>query len=610
MSRARSTGVRHAALVGLLLATLAPAARAQQSEDVVTRAMRDELARSMKELRLNQLERPYFIAYRVRENHSLSAAASYGSLLGSGADSGRSLSVEVRVGDYAFDNTNFFGAGGGMIGIGFGGLTMAFGGGDLPLDNDYLEIRRQLWLATDAAYKEAVETLAAKKASLLNRARTDTLSDFTREEPTRTTEELPAVPLRRTEVENVVRELSRLTDLAQLNSSTVSASVSNVLTRYLNSEGTAYTTLRPLVTLSATASTQAVDGQPLSTSMRLYARSIDAMPARIEIESMVRTMARRLDSLRSAATIERYSGPVLFEGRAAAELFSQVFAPALVARRRMETGEPGMSAMIDRAMGRGSGSLSDKVGSRVLPEFLTVIDDPTLATRDGQTLLGSYKVDVEGVPGRRKTLVDAGILKSLLSTRNPVEGMPRSSGNNRGGGAAPSNMMVESSAGISDAELRTRLLDVVKKRGLAYGIVVRELGAGAAFVPEDPMEMFTAMRQGGGGGRAVLRVYKLYPGGREELVRGARLSDVTTQSFRDILAVSSGTTVYSRAAGGFGPGPGFMLEDMFGDEAPTPAMATYVVPSLLFDDVALTRTTGQLPKPPLSAPPAPGHAPQ
>src|SRR6185503_9233538 len=138
----------------LLGARLLPA---QQTDDVIARAMRDELTRSMKELRLGNLERPYFIAYRINEVRTLGASASSGSLLGSSEDRSRYLDVEVRVGDYAFDNTNFSGGGGSGGLIAIGGGAVGFGPSMLPLDDSYLEIRRRLWRATDAAYKEAAE---------------------------------------------------------------------------------------------------------------------------------------------------------------------------------------------------------------------------------------------------------------------------------------------------------------------------------------------------------------------------------------------------------------------------------------------------------------------
>ena len=581
-----------------LIVACASRGLAQQTDDVVGRAMRDELTRSMKELRLAQLERPYYIAYRVQESVSLGASASYGSLLGSRESRLRTLSVEVRVGDYAFDNTNFFGGGGMMMSVGFGGFDMSFESGELPLDDNYLEIRRQLWLATDAAYKEAVETLAAKRASLLNRARTDSLADFTKEQPTQTSDEIAAALPDRARVEALLRELSNVRELTALYSSGVTLSATNVRTRYINSEGTSYSMARPLITLSANGSTQALDGQALGGLVQFVARTEDGLPQHDELLRQVRALGLHLDSLRNAPVMDRYSGPILFEGRAAAELFSQQFAPALAAQRRPGTGDPSMSMMLERAAGRGGGSFSEKIGSRVLPEFLTVIDDPTAREQRGVPLLGTFKVDDDGVAGRRKIVIENGILKSLLTTRNPVEGFDHSTGNDRGFGAGPSNLIVEAGAAESVAQLKARLLTLVKKRGLAYGVIVRELGSGAAMIADDPMSMMAMMRDRGAGGQSVFLAYKVYPDGREQLVRSARLTDVNAQSFKDVVAASSSPVVF---AGGPGSrGPFGMMDGMFGA---TVGLTSYVVPSLLFEDLALTKVMGELPKPPLSAPP-------
>ena len=599
--------MRRVLLVPALLGAMASAAGAQQ-DDAVGRAMRDELARSMKELRLPGLEAPYFIAYRVIDHRSTSASASYGSLLGSGEDRARMLSVEVRVGDYAFDNTNFAGMGGGGMMISLGGISSGFGGGDLPIDDDYLAIRRRIWLATDRAYKRAVEQYSAKKAALLNRARADSLPDFSRETATQTIDTQPSEPLPRADAESLVRMLSNEPALVRLSSSSVSLESGEVIIRYVNSEGTTYTRSRPLMTVMAGASTQATDGYPLAASAQVHVPVARDLPTRDQLRALMTGLALRIDSLRTAPLVERYSGPVLIEERAAAELFSSVFAPALAARRRPASGEPGM-VMFGAMGGDGRMSFSDRIGSRVLPELLTVIDDPTIARYGDETVLGSYKVDDEGVPGRRKVLVDAGILRSLLSTRNPVEGMPRSSGNDRGAGPAPSNLIVESSVSESDTDLKSHLQALVRKRGLPYGIVVREIGAAATFMPEDPMAMVMAMQDrvgGQRGGRPVVRAYRVYPDGREEMVRGARLMDVSPQSFKDVVGVSTRRTVYHRAAGGMGPDE--MFEELMAGEAQPSAMASFVVPSLLFEDLTITKPVGQTPRPPLSTPPggAPG----
>jgi hypothetical protein len=599
-------GRRLIRLAACVVLAAAPQEAVAQGDDAVGRAMRDELARSMKELRLGQFERPYFIAYRVDDRQSLHVSAAQGSLLSGRESRVRTLQSEVRVGDYAFDNTNFFDMTGFAVSFDVGGAEFSFFPGDLPLDDDYREIRRKVWLATDADYKRALETIAAKRAALLNRARGDSLPDFSREAPTRTTDEMRPVALRRPDAEALVRELSGLREVARLDASSVSLEGSNVRTRFVNSEGTSYTTSRPLVSLSATASTQARDGQLLAGSIRFVARSTDALPPLETLARAVRTLAARLDSLRTAPVLERYNGPVLFEGRAAAELFAEVFAPALIGRRGMRSGEPGLAMMLERVGSRGE-SFVDKIGGRVLPAFLSVVDDPTRSEARGAPLLGGYAVDDEGVPGRRKTLVDAGILRTLLTTRTPIEGIVKSSGNRRGAGAAPSNIIVDAARSKSDAELKAELLTLVRRRGLPFGVIVRELGSRTGVTPDDPMGLITSLRDRGGSGRGVFCAYRVYRDGREELVRGARFADVDAQSFKDVVAASSTATVYHRfvaPAGSFPLEAMWLMEEL--GELDSSAMlhvASYVVPSLLFEDVTFLKPPVEQPKPPLSGPP-------
>ena len=597
---------RIGALIALLTMAGAPSVRAQDS--TLQRALRDELDRSIRDLHLGQLERPYFIAYRAYDSREVGASATGGSLLSSHARRTRNVQPEVRVGSYEFDNTNFMSFGGGMalISIGSGDDEGGFDGwpGQLPLDDNYLEFRRQTWLMTDFAYKHAAESYAAKRAALLNRTRRDSLPDFSRATPTQTVDTSPAITFDRSDAETLVRALSALPELARLYRSTVRVEADNSDQYLLNSEGTTSFVRRPQLLVMASASTQASDGTPIGGSFRAYARSVETLPAREQLASEIRALALRVDSLRSAPILERYAGPVLFEGRAAAELFAERFAPLLVGRRLPEGG-PDFAAMMDMG-GRTMTPFGERVRSRVLPASITVVDDPTLATSAGVRLFGVYKVDADGVPARRKVLIENGIVKQVLTTRVPVRGFPESSGNRRGEGAAPSNLIVTSTNGLSDADLKSRLIGLVKDRGLEYGIIVRELGS-APVNREDPSEMMREMR-GRGAGRSIFRAYRVYPDGREELVRSARLMDLTAESFKDIVATSSTATVLHRGTLSFGNFPFSpsmeMLESLGESASASLPLTSYVVPSLLFEDISLERGAGEQPRPPLSPPPS------
>ena len=317
-------------------------------------------------------------------------------------------------------------------------------------------------------------------------------------------------------------------------------------------------------------------------------------------------MAERLKSLRDAPLVDRYNGPVLFEGRAAAEIFGEEFAPALVGQRKPLSGMEGMEAVFERFSQVGGGaSFAGKIGARVLPDFLNVVDNPKISTFGKQPLMGGYKVDEDGIPAHETRLVEGGILKTLLTTRVPIQGVPHSSGNRRGAGAVPSNLIVEASNGLEEADLKAKFRDLVKKRGLDYGVVVREVGAGSgARMEEQAMAMFSAMTGQGRTGRDLLLVYKVFPDGHEELIRGARLSGMSAESFKEIVAASKSAAVFNREhMPQFNFSSSFFFS--FGAEmsASSLPIVSYVVPSLLFEDLNLSKAPEETLKPPFSNPP-------
>jgi len=555
----------------------------------------------MEKLRLPQLDKPYFIAYRIHEARGLEASATCGSLLSSSDDDSRirALTVEVRVGDYAFDNSNFLSP----PSFSLGTIHPQFGFNELPIDDNYLEIRRQVWLATDGSYKQAVEQLAAKKAALQNKTRAEDLPDFSKENPTQIMDIEPAVQMKRSDAEMLVRKLSKLLGAKPgLNSSMVSLSVGNGRSLYLNSEGTFYEKSHPLVTLTAASSTQAADGMKLGDSVTFYSDSRDRLPPDDRVAALIEEMGGRLKSLRDAPVLARYNGPVLFEGRAAAEIFAEEFAGGLAGQRKPVSGMGEMEAIFERFPQFAGSSFVGKIGARVLPDFLSVVDNPTLSVYGQEPLFGGYKVDDDGVLAHETRLVEGGILKTLLTARTPVEGVTHSTGNGRRGGPIPSNLIVEAREGLSETELKSRLVEMMKRSNLDYGIVVRKIGGGTgAGMEEQALAMFSGMTGQPGAGKAVLLAYKVYPDGREEMIRGAHLSGLTAESFKGIVAASKSAIVFSSPhTPQFNFSSSFFLS--FGAAQSLP-MVSYIVPSLLFEDLSLTKPAQETPKPPFSDPP-------
>ncbi len=590
-SRGRLAVEAIATAIAILL--LAPCAGAQQ--DPVARAMRDELARTVSQLRLAGMEKPYFVAYRVDEIQQVKVSASLGDLTVSHPTRVRQLKVELRVGDYALDNSNYLAPrtfAGGMS-------RMVSGVGEAPLDDNYAEIRRQLWLATDAEYKKAIEDLSGKRALLQNRKRTEDLPDFSKEGPIKLEQPRSLVAVDVPALEGLARELSAdFKDMPELLTSSVEIEAQDSYTRYLNSEGTWFTRSEPVVQLVIRAQTQAASGLPLAETIHLWDKSLSDLPSREQLTAEIRALRTRLDRLRQAPSMESYNGPVLFEEQGAAEIFAQVFAPGVVGMRSPMSDDPRFEMFFSQFMGQiGGGSFQDKIGGRVLPDFLNVVDNPKLDEYGGARLLGSYTVDDDGVPTRETRLVQKGILKTLLTTRTPIKNVSQSSGSRRGWGPAPSNLIVSSEKGSSDQELRQELLRRARERGLEYGIVVRRMGGGSL---EALLQTAAVVTRQAAPSTSLLEVYKVYADGHEELLQGMQFSDLTGAMFKDIVAVGDKPVVYTDQ---FVPKMGTLFSIGFGAAGMELPAVSYVVPSLLFDDVTLTKVTGPFPAPPVSKSP-------
>lgn len=543
--------------------------RAQQN-DVESRAMRDEMQRSMKQLHLDSADSPqppYYIAYKITDTDRKEAQAAFGSLTSSGETRSRVLSVTVRVGSYDVDNSNRAGVGDIMA------LLAALGSGTniLPIDDNYDELRRKIWLATDSAYKKAVEDLSAKKAAQQNKNRNETISDFSVEPARQESEILPPVNEKLTDAEHLVKAVSGVfRTLPSVQTSSTQFEISNTTERFLNSEGTTYTRQVPELDFHAKASVQNSTGEIFNDSYSAYGRSLSDLPTDAALVHEAQVVSDRLSARIKGHATKHYNGPVLFLGQSSAELFARYFANLLAAHARAssDSGNPFLSSLISGS----TASLLEKMGSRVLPDFLTVVDNPQLTQSDGHPLFGNYKFDEEGTPSQETVIVKDGILKRLLTSRTPARGMPQSTGNMRERGVLPGNLFMDASKTASSDELKAQLLDLVKARDLEYGIIIRRLA-----------------------GNTAVEASRVYPDGHEEVLRNARVTEVTAASFKDIIAVSKERTVFTDRAAvtsflNLSPAGG-------GD------LITYVVPAMLFEDMTVEHVPNDSPK--LPATPTP-----
>jgi len=555
-----------------------------ETNDPVLRAMHDEIERSRK-LTVSNLEAPYFIQYLMDEAQVFEASASLGGLLSVRDDHLRQPEVQVRVGDYKFDNSNF-------VGMGF---ASRYDLGRFPLESAYPVLRRYLWLATDSAYKGAVETISRKRASLRNVEQTGVPDDLAHAEPVHSIRDFQPLVIDRDAWTNRVRSLSAIfNDYPAVKDSRVELEASFGGTYLVNSEGTEVKSPENVVILRVRAMAQALDGMPVRDILIYHSFDAARMPPPSELERGVKDMAAHLTDLALAQKGESYSGPVLFDDIASPQLFAQVLGDNLAPARRPEGGRGGSGP---------TSELEGRMGARILPDSFTVVDDPTQKEWRGRPLFGSYEVDREGVPAKPLRLVENGVLKSYLLTRTPIRGFSGSNGRARmdggfgAGTAGISNLFVTSSETIPAGDMKKKLIELIQQRNKPYGMIVRKLDFPSG-APTDELRRLLAASQGAMHPvSAPTLVYKVFPDGHEELVRGMRLHGVNVRSFKDILAAGNDSTVFEFmnnaapyamiGAGGF------------------TAETCVVAPSIIVDDVELQPNDDEQPKlPVVSAPPS------
>ena len=603
------------AWAAILLACLAPAdvargAQAAQDNDQTLRAMRDEMARSKARLELNipgtqQPVRPYYVEYRLLDLDVREIVAEFGTLVTTTRGRNRFMNVEARVGSYKLDSSNF------ISDEGFRGFIGSQG--SVGIDRDYDSLRQDLWIATDQAFKQAVETYSRKQAYLSSLARQSNIDDFSKSEPIQQIEPLVTPNWGNRNWEQEARQSSATLRLfPDIYESRVTYYLVYATEYLLTSEGTEIRTNHTYAAVEGGMDTLANDGMPLSHLYASYAPKPADLPSVDAVRKGLNVSASELMALRAAPPAQDYTGPVLFEARAAAPLLAQVLGPAMNGSRPPLAFQPVVEQMLSGLGGKSD--WSGRIGSRVLPPTVSLVDDPRAKDFHGTPLLGGYAVDDEGVRAQKVTVVDKGNLTELLMSRRPGPDSDSSNGHGRSGflgdaKATMSNLFFNASETLSPAELKKKFLAECRSEKLEYCIIVQEMDNPALSLlhQEDFSELLASFGGGAGtGDRLPLLVYKVYPqDGREELVRGARIVGLNTRALRNLAGVGNDNFVYNYMQS---QNPGFAGTALgaFGS-AQSGLPASVVAPSLLFEEVEVRGARGEpkrlplLPAPPLSA---------
>jgi len=600
-------------LLAVLSCASSELARAQQDNDHTLQAMRDEMARSKARLELqipntDQTVRPFYIEYRLVDLDVREVVAEFGDLLTSTHARNRFMNVQARVGSYKLDSSNFVSD---DVFRGFIGPT-----GQVGVDRDYDSLRQDLWIATDQAFKEALDTYSKKKGYLSSLARQSDIDDFSKTEPVELIQPLETPNWTNRNWEQEARDSSAvMRAFSQIHESRVSYYLVYATEYLLTSEGTEIRENRSFAAIEAGMNAVADDGVPVNHYYATYAVRPADLPNVDGVRKGLNVTCTELMALRSAPPAQDYTGPVLFEARAAASLLAQVLSPAINGARPPISFSPVLEQMLT-----GLGGKSDWVGrisTRVLAPSVTLVDDPGAKEFKGSRLVGGYTVDEQGVRGQKITLVENGVLKGELMSRRPGSDFEQSNGHGRSAflsDAKPtmSNLIFSSTEAVSPDDLRKKFLKQCREEKQSerekYCLVIREMDNPALSLlhQDDFSELLASFGGGAGtGDRLPLIVYRVYPDtGREEMVRGARLVGLSTRTLRNIAGIGNDDFVFDhvQSQGNFA-GTAFSA---FGS-AQVGLPASIVAPSLLFDEVeargerAEAKRLALLPPPPMTA---------
>lgn len=585
---------------------MAGRAQAQQDNDHTLQAMRDEMARAKTrlELKIPNIERPvrpYYVEFRLLDLDVREVVAEFGGLLSSTHTRNRFMNVEARVGSYKLDSSNFVSD---DAFRGFIGPT-----GSVGIDRDYDSLRQDLWIATDQAFKEAVDTYSKKQGYLSSLARQSDIDDFAKAEPVQLIEPLETPDWTDRNWEQEARDTSAvLRAFSQIHESRVTYYLVFATEYLLTSEGTEIRQNRRFGAIEAGMSALADDGVPLNHYYATYAARPADLPNVETIRKGLNVAGTELMALRAAPSAQDYTGPVLFEARAAAPLLAQVLGPAINGSRPPISFSPVMEQMLS-----GLGGKSDwvgRIGARVLPASVTLVDDPGAKDFHGTPLIGGYAVDEEGVRAQKVTLVENGNLKGELMSRRPGPDSDQSNGHGRAAflnDAKPTmtNLFFSSTETLAPADLKKKFLDSCRAEKLAYCLIVREMDNPALSLlhQEDFSELLASFAGGAGtGDRLPLVVYRVYPeSGREEMIRGSRIIGLNTRALRNLAGIGNDNFVFNYMQSQINGFAGTALGAFGSAQGGLPAAV--VAPSLLFEELEVRGARGEAKRLPLLPPP-------
>ena len=518
----------------------------------------DELQRNFTVMKAKGDPPPYYIGYAVTEVNSQVMVASFGSLSGEGQNRTRLFDVTVRVGSPKLDNYH----------VVKGERSRFTSGAVVPLDDVPDAVRRSVWLETDRTYRLASRRLIEIKSNdQVKVKQADDSDDFSTEPPATYQEAPPPLAYAGDEWRNRLRKWSaQLANSPGVLSSGIVLSLQRETKYLINTEGSRLLHGRTFANLSVSARTKAPDGMDLTAMEDFQGAELNRLAKPEVIEAAVVRVGAVLSDLLRAPVVEPFVGPAILSGRAAGVFFHEIFGHRVEGHRQK-----------DEAEGQ---TFTKAVGTAVLPDFLSVVFDPTRKSIESVDLNGYYAYDDEGVKAAPVNAVENGILKTFLMSRAPIRGFDHSNGHGRRQAGAEvvsrqSNLIVESKKKVTDQALRQMLLAEIKRQNKPYGLYFDQVTGGFTTTQRRGLQAYTVI---------PLIVYRVYADGRaDELVRGVDIVGTPLASFAKILATSDKLAVFNGYCGA--------------ESGQVPVSASS--PALLVSEIEIQKRDHPLDRPPL-----------
>lgn len=508
---------------------------------------------------------PYFTSLALTDERSTLLQGTNGTWAGSQHNHHRTGDVDMRVGSLTLDNTHKLRDAGWFEQPDRGQV-------DPPITNDPRVIQQSYLRALDDAWRTAKRQLIKIRSNdAVKVDREDQSADFSLATPVHATVPLADAPLDEAAWRAIVVKVSAVyLDYPEIFDSGVQVVADTTQHWLATSEGTRIADGRNHYRIATWASTVATDGMELQVYDYVDVAAIAHLPDTAAILTMATKAAERLTALRHAPIVDPYSGPAILRGRAAGVFFHEIFGHRVEGHRQKDEDE--------------GQTFTARVNQRILPDFLSVADDPTVAQRNGIDLNGTYQWDDEGVPAQRVPLVENGILRNFLMSRSPIENFPVSNGHGRrqpGMAVVPrqGNLMVEANKTVPYDTLRKMLIDEVKRQKKPFGMIFDDISGGFTFTGRSEPNAFAVQ---------PVVVWRVYTDGRpDELVRGVDLIGTPLTTFERIMAAGDDVDVFNGVCGA--------------ESGWVPVSASS--PSLLIGEVEVQRREKANDRPPILSPP-------